>query len=80
MGVCINSIAVKITCSQEILAVKYTAIFQNISVKIPNFKPKIPFKCPKFKKQITIHILTLKLLCFQCFDAVGWAAGRASGL
>jgi len=50
MGVCINSIAVKITCSQEILAVKYTAIFQNISVKIPNFKPKIPFKCPKFKK------------------------------
>jgi len=45
-----NSIAVKITCSQEILAVKYTAIFQNISVKIPNFKPKIPFKCPKFKK------------------------------
>ena len=19
-------------------------------------------------------------LCFQCFDAVGWAAGRASGL
>jgi len=20
------------------------------------------------------------VLCFQCFDAVGWAAGRASGL
>jgi len=20
------------------------------------------------------------LLCLQCFDAVGWAAGRASGL
>ena len=21
-----------------------------------------------------------RLLCLQCFDAVGWAAGRASGL
>jgi len=21
-----------------------------------------------------------QLLCLQCFDAVGWAAGRASGL
>ena len=24
--------------------------------------------------------LTIKYECLQCFDAVGWAAGRASGL
>ena len=24
--------------------------------------------------------LVLLILCLQCFDAVGWAAGRASGL
>ena len=23
---------------------------------------------------------TVNVLCLQCFDAVGWAAGRASGL
>ena len=26
----------------------------------------------------TVNILNL--VCLQCFDAVGWAAGRASGL
>jgi len=25
-------------------------------------------------------IVTNWILCLQCFDAVGWAAGRASGL
>ena len=24
--------------------------------------------------------LTVDRMCLQCFDAVGWAAGRASGL
>ena len=34
----------------------------------------------------TPHVLdlvitdTYDIQCFQCFDAVGWAAGRASGL
>ena len=27
-----------------------------------------------------IYLLTYVLKCLQCFDAVGWAAGRASGL
>ena len=27
-----------------------------------------------------IYLLTYLLWCLQCFDAVGWAAGRASGL
>jgi len=26
------------------------------------------------------YLLTFASNCFQCFDAVGWAAGRASGL
>jgi len=25
-------------------------------------------------------LLPMFMLCLQCFDAVGWAAGRASGL
>jgi len=27
-----------------------------------------------------ILMLSIFLFCLQCFDAVGWAAGRASGL
>ena len=27
-----------------------------------------------------VTFLPLLLLCLQCFDTVGWAAGRASGL
>ena len=31
--------------------------------------------------QITLTaIIIVLVLCFQCFDAVGWVAGRASGL
>jgi len=29
---------------------------------------------------LTIVVCVLFLFCLQCFDAVGWAAGRASGL
>ena len=29
---------------------------------------------------MAINWLCLQCLCLQCFDAVGWAAGRASGL
>jgi len=25
-------------------------------------------------------ILSFSVICLQCFDTVGWAAGRASGL
>ena len=27
-----------------------------------------------------IIIIIVVIICLQCFDAVGWAAGRASGL
>ena len=27
-----------------------------------------------------IHAVVDQVFCLQCFDAVGWAAGRASGL
>jgi len=29
---------------------------------------------------IIIIIIIIVIICLQCFDAVGWAAGRASGL
>ena len=34
------------------------------------------------KQLVTIIYFSITgiLLCLQCFDAVGWAAGRASGL
>jgi len=37
----------------------------------------------KWREHITLKyfiILQVLLYCLQCFDAVGWAAGRASGL
>jgi len=37
-------------------------------------------QCPYFHKNV-ISISSLDVtLCLQCFDAVGWAAGRASNL
>jgi len=32
------------------------------------------------KKNIELIHITAGELCLQCFDAVGWAAGRASSL
>jgi len=31
-------------------------------------------------KMIFAEVTAKKNVCLQCFDAVGWAAGRASGL
>ena len=33
-----------------------------------------------FAYYIHLHVLCVLLSCLQCFDAVVWAAGRASGL
>ena len=33
-----------------------------------------------FKININKAVITVMPLCLQCFDAVGWAAGKASGL
>jgi len=32
------------------------------------------------KEHLNIYLCKLHSECLQCFDAVGWAAGRASGL
>ena len=29
---------------------------------------------------LILFVFLLPILCLQCFDAVGWVAGRASGL
>jgi len=41
-----------------------------------------PFLRPSAEKilQCIFCELTAVSMCLQCFDAVGWAAGRASGL
>jgi len=35
--------------------------------------------CPTFWRR-SIFAIIYTIICLQCFDAVGWAAGRASGL
>ena len=37
------------------------------------------FKCVEALGRIRFPVL-LSQICLQCFDAVGWAAGRSSGL
>jgi len=32
------------------------------------------------RTRITLQLIYLFIFCLQCFDTVGWAAGRASGL
>jgi len=32
------------------------------------------------KTKMKTHVPIVFVKCLQCFDAVGWAAGRASGL
>jgi len=35
----------------------------------------------KIRKQLTAHLkYVVSNMCLQCFDATGWAAGRASDL
>ena len=41
---------------------------------LSSFHNTCPYHCSLFYELITGKV------CFQCFDAVGWAAGRASGL
>jgi len=42
---------------------------------------KARLSCTKANLKMNIAILHVRhLKCLQCFDAVGWAAGRASGL
>ena len=33
-----------------------------------------------FDDRVCLYVFASLHLCLQCFDAVGWAAGRASGL
>jgi len=32
------------------------------------------------RKIVNVCFFFISVVCLQCFDAVGWAAGRASGL
>jgi len=38
------------------------------------------FIYPSVTEQYTQYISSYLIVCLQCFDAVGWAAGRAYGL
>ena len=44
------------------------------------FKVYLVFLCVSVYHFDFVLLVTLLGLCLQCFDAVGWAAGRASGL
>ena len=38
------------------------------------------YECLLALQVLTVIMFTRVVICLQCFDAVGWAAGRASGL
>jgi len=44
----------------------------------PN-RPKLP-QFLHFAPFFHVFVMVIVIICLQCFDAVGWAAGRASGL
>ena len=44
------------------------------------FLTKLTYLCTPFTQQPPILWPLYRSTCLQCFDAVGWAAGRASGL
>jgi len=45
------------------------------------FTGRMPFLTPKqIKLLLLLNNPSQQGLCLQCFDAVGWVAGRASGL
>jgi len=53
------------------------ATFSNFSPPVPSTLPPV-LKPPG--KVFTNALLLCDMSCLQCFDAVGWAVGRASGL
>jgi len=64
-------------------AVVFAAVPLNVEVSQDIIVTPVdyPRYCPTLSVPLSIHGITLLLcLCLQCFDAVGWVAGRASGL
>jgi len=55
-----------------------------VGVKFYGFERKAAFTrsslCSVIVWPVDLLKVSLTLYCLQCFDAVGWAAGRASGL
>ena len=43
-------------------------------------KPYAAANYSRSYKVITVYTQSTVFICLQCFDTVGWAAGRASGL
>jgi len=45
-------------------------------------KPNQPTDCPVLCLclWLPLHLFECIIFCLQCFDTVGWASGRASGL
>jgi len=56
--------------------------FLSSSLLLPSRHP-VPapqIRCHNFWRCINLYVCICMYVCLQCFDAVGWAAGRASGL
>ena len=67
---------INLTLLKYITVLKYISLCINSSV----FKLDIGFTVVCFVWINVLVVASSLLLCLQCFDAVGWAAGRASGL
>jgi len=66
----------------------HVKFFKQTSVQIiPNHKKIAKYQLNCWKQWFSIRLCEVKntqqllgYICLQCFDAVGWAAGRASDL
>ena len=63
-----------------LLQCSYDALFYDVAFCVLAYKLSVRwviFDCIFNLNFLSVVFLTI---CLQCFDAVGWAAGRASGL
>ena len=65
------------------LTVFMVSLFTEVKIPvyfIPGRGAKYCDHCVCVSLLLYLTVLPVSLYCLQCFDAVGWAAGRASGL
>ena len=55
-------------------------VLNHVSDRSPWHMQKKMIKVFIIRSKAVIVLLVCTAICLQCFDAVGWAAGRASGL
>ena len=58
----------------------FRIVAQLILVGVSSYCQIFPIFADNYKFSLNIDPFSCLAYCFQCFDTVGWVAGRASGL